>query len=184
VDFELEEEGTSWWSDGCDDYLKITDRDGTVLMDKTCGNNLPSPQEFKSKTNQLQFEFVADYSGQEKGFHVDWQTYDPNAAATAAPATAAPAPAAPATAAPATAAPATTGKFKGKGKSKGKSKGRRKREVLNTLAEVKGSGQGWNIGYPDKGTARSKRQTEATLTQRKVTTSHLIHKLWTEATFC
>ena len=47
VDFELEEEGTSWWSDGCDDYLKITDKDGTVLMDKTCGKALPIPQEFK-----------------------------------------------------------------------------------------------------------------------------------------
>ena len=155
VDFELEEEGTYSWSDGCDDYLKITDRDGTVLMDKTCGKNLPSPQEFKSKTNQIQFEFVADYSGQEKGFHVDWQTYDPNASATAAPAAAAPATAAPATAAPATAATATTAK--GKGKSKGKSKGRRKREVLNTSEKVKGSGQGWNIGYLGKGTARNKR---------------------------
>ena len=52
------------------DHLKIIDGDGTVLMDKTCGDALPPV--LTSKTNNVDLEFKTDNSVAKSGWRVKW----------------------------------------------------------------------------------------------------------------
>ena len=73
VEFEIE----NAVSGRCYDYVKVTDKDGTVLMDKTCQIGLPDPPELTSTSNEINIEFKADGSDQEKGYKADWSSIDP-----------------------------------------------------------------------------------------------------------
>ena len=52
------------------DHLKIVDGDGTVLMDKTCGDALPPV--FMSNTNHVDLIFETDHSVTKSGWAVKW----------------------------------------------------------------------------------------------------------------
>jgi hypothetical protein len=74
--FEIEEPK---YDGSCYDYVKITDKDGSVLMDKTCGkDSLPDPVEFSSNTKEILIEFYSDAAATGKGFHFDWTSIDPS----------------------------------------------------------------------------------------------------------
>ena len=51
------------------DSLTIIDVDGTTLMEKSCGNDLP-PQ-ITSRTNQVQLEFITDSSVTGRGWVIN-----------------------------------------------------------------------------------------------------------------
>jgi len=53
------------------DYLKITDGDGTILMDRTCGFNLP-PVIF-SRTHAVFVTFNTDGQGAKTGWKLEWK---------------------------------------------------------------------------------------------------------------
>ena len=77
---ELELEVGSWGTSGADcnyDFVKVTDKDGTVLMDKICQIGLPDPPELRSNSNEMNIEFYSDVSGTEKGYKADWSSVDP-----------------------------------------------------------------------------------------------------------
>ena len=78
IEFELER--GMWGTTGADcdyDYVKVTDKDGTVLMDKLCQIGLPDPPELRSTSNEMNIEFYSDTSGTEKGYKADWSSVDP-----------------------------------------------------------------------------------------------------------
>ena len=50
------------------DYLKITDGDGTVLMDKKCGSSLPPT--IRSRSNSVDVFFKTDGSGESSGWRI------------------------------------------------------------------------------------------------------------------
>jgi len=53
------------------DSLMIKDGDGTVLMDKTCGSEIPSP--VQSSTNRVNVIFSTDSSETATGFQLEWR---------------------------------------------------------------------------------------------------------------
>merc|ERR1711872_66346 len=67
IDFKLER----MW-DKCYDWLKIKDGDGTVLLDKTCGDSKPRP--VTSNTDTVVIIFNSDYAITEKGFKINWES--------------------------------------------------------------------------------------------------------------
>ena len=77
VEFEVEAAGYPYDSSGCYDYVKVTDSDGVILMDKACNKALPDPVEYISKTNKIWIEHFADGASQEKGYHFRWTSEDP-----------------------------------------------------------------------------------------------------------
>ena len=55
--------------DSCDfDYLRITDGDGTVLMDKECGSSLPPT--IRSRSNVVHVFFKTDGSQERSGWRI------------------------------------------------------------------------------------------------------------------
>ena len=58
------------------DYLKIVDGDGTILMNKTCGNALPPV--FMSNTNHVDLVSETDYSVTKSGWSVKWSAVSPD----------------------------------------------------------------------------------------------------------
>jgi hypothetical protein len=58
------------------DHLKIVDGDGTILMDKTCGNALPPV--FMSNTNHVDLVFETDRSVTKSGWSVKWSAVSPD----------------------------------------------------------------------------------------------------------
>ena len=70
-----------WWQSGCPkDYVKITDGDGTILMDRSCGysSNSPTsssyflPSAITTKTNTVDILFHTDASGSQDGWSLNW----------------------------------------------------------------------------------------------------------------
>ena len=66
TDFELEDNGCRY------DYVTIEDADGSMLLDKTCGSNMPREPIF-SKTNKAHLTFHSDGADQFKGFRIEWE---------------------------------------------------------------------------------------------------------------
>ena len=58
------------------DHLKIVDGDGTILMDKTCGDALPPV--FMSNTHHVDLVFETDYSVTKSGWAVNWSAVSPD----------------------------------------------------------------------------------------------------------
>jgi len=59
------------WSGSCYDWVMIMDGDGSVLLDKTCGSQIPPP--ITSKTNSAKVIFRTDRNINDKGFSLDWK---------------------------------------------------------------------------------------------------------------
>ena len=57
----------------CDyyDHLKITDGDGTTLMEKSCGSSLPA--DITSTSNIVKLVFITDGSNTRTGWSVRWR---------------------------------------------------------------------------------------------------------------
>jgi len=53
------------------DYVKIVDADGTVLMDKTCGNK--KPDDIVSRSNKVKVVFETDENTTKTGFKLEWR---------------------------------------------------------------------------------------------------------------
>jgi cubilin len=62
-------------SDCAFDYLTITDGNGTTLMAKTCGSNLPL--NITSMTNIVNISFRSNAKGTESGWSVRWSSATP-----------------------------------------------------------------------------------------------------------
>ena len=69
--FNVEDHGSCAY-----DHLKIVDGDGTILMDKTCGDALPPV--FMSNTNHVDLIFETDHSVTESGWAVKWSAVSPD----------------------------------------------------------------------------------------------------------
>ena len=67
------------------DYVKITDGDGTILMDRSCGysSNDPSssshfmPPIITTKTNTVDILFHTDASSVDSGWSLNWTAVTP-----------------------------------------------------------------------------------------------------------
>ena len=75
-----------WHATGCPkDYVKITDGDGTILMDKSCGYSSHSPTSsayflpsaITTKTNTVDILFHTDASGSQDGWSLNWTAVTP-----------------------------------------------------------------------------------------------------------
>ena len=66
TDFKLEDNNCQY------DYVTIEDSDGTMLLDKTCGSDMPRDPIF-SNTNKASLSFHSDGYDQFKGFKVEWE---------------------------------------------------------------------------------------------------------------
>jgi len=69
--FDVEDDGSCAY-----DHLEIVDGDGTILMDKTCGDALPPV--FMSNTNQVDLIFKTDSSVTKSGWAVKWSAVSPS----------------------------------------------------------------------------------------------------------
>ena len=65
------------FSDACrDDYLTITDSDGTTLMEKSCGSSLPA--NITSATNAIELIFSSDhFDSGNSGWSANWSAVTP-----------------------------------------------------------------------------------------------------------
>ena len=52
------------------DWLMITDGNGDILMDKTCGSSLPEP--ITTTTSRATVNFRTNGRGRAKGFKIRW----------------------------------------------------------------------------------------------------------------
>jgi len=68
TDFVLEDP-SSWTF--CYDWVMIKDGVGSILLDKTCGSEIPPP--ITSKTNTAKVIFYTDHSETARGFSLDWE---------------------------------------------------------------------------------------------------------------
>ena len=67
------------------DFVKITDGDGTILMNKSCGYSSADPSEatyfplpsLMSKTNNVSVYFHTDDTGAEPGWNFTWRASPP-----------------------------------------------------------------------------------------------------------
>ena len=75
-----------WYQAGCPrDYVKITDGDGTVLMDRSCGHSSSSPTSssyflpptITTKTTTVDILFYTDDSGSSDGWSLNWTAVSP-----------------------------------------------------------------------------------------------------------
>ena len=68
------------------DHLTIKDRDGSTLMEKSCGSsgalivggkktNSSLPPRVQSRSNTVYFEFVTDHSEIRAGWRVNWREF-------------------------------------------------------------------------------------------------------------
>merc|ERR1711970_193902 len=59
------------WNSHCYDWVIIKDGDGSILLDKTCGSQIPPP--VTSKTNTATVIFYTDFIDTARGFILDWE---------------------------------------------------------------------------------------------------------------
>ena len=59
----------------CNDHLKITDGDGTTLVEKACGTNRPN--NITSRSNVINMLFTTDGSNEKAGWSVSWSAVTP-----------------------------------------------------------------------------------------------------------
>ena len=72
-------------SDGCEgwDFVKITDGDGTTLMDNSCGYSDPNwsphfqPPIITTRSNRVEIFFHTDGSGTASGWSLSWSEVTP-----------------------------------------------------------------------------------------------------------
>ena len=62
ITFDLEKK----YQNRCVDHLSAKDRDGSLLMRKSCGSSLP--HSFTSKSNKVVFAFITDYADTKQGY--------------------------------------------------------------------------------------------------------------------
>ena len=63
------------------DYIMVLDEDGTILLDKTCGElskpitilSTTTPKKIISSTNNVTVKFHTDHSVTDKGFVIVWE---------------------------------------------------------------------------------------------------------------
>jgi len=67
TDFVLEDPYFSF----CYDWVMIKDGDGSILLDKTCGSEIPPP--ITSKTSTAKVIFRTDFMDTARGFSLDWE---------------------------------------------------------------------------------------------------------------
>jgi len=67
LDFELEDNPDCSW-----DWVMIIDGDGSILLPKTCGSDIPSP--IRSHTNTAVIVFHSDHSETFRGFNITWES--------------------------------------------------------------------------------------------------------------
>ena len=64
------------YDSSCDyDHLTITDGDGTILMEKSCGNSLPA--DITSTSNIVKLVFKTDGGVTRPGWSVSWSAVTP-----------------------------------------------------------------------------------------------------------
>ena len=61
----------SSWTSSCFDWVVIKDGDGSILLDKTCGSEIPPT--ITSKTNTAKVIFRTDFRDTARGFSLDWE---------------------------------------------------------------------------------------------------------------
>ena len=75
-----------WYQAGCPkDYVKITDGDGTILIDRSCGHSSSTPTSssyflpptITTKTNTVDILFYTDVSGSYDGWSLNWTAVTP-----------------------------------------------------------------------------------------------------------
>ena len=74
-----------WESTCSDDYVKITDGDGTTLMDKSCGYSSDDPSDslyillgnITSRSNTVEILFHTDDIGAWRGWSLNWVAVTP-----------------------------------------------------------------------------------------------------------
>jgi len=66
TDFAVEEQSSCGW-----DWVQVEDGDGTELLGRSCGFQLPAP--VVSNTNSITVTFHSDYSVTERGFSATWK---------------------------------------------------------------------------------------------------------------
>ena len=75
-----------WWDQTCSrDFVKVTDGDGTLLMDKGCGYSDRSsstagyfkPPIITSRTNAVDIYFETDSSSAQNGWSLKWTAVTP-----------------------------------------------------------------------------------------------------------
>ena len=59
------------WDSSCYDWVSVKDGDGSILLDKTCGSDIPPP--ITSKTNTAKVFFYTDQNTNATGFSLDWE---------------------------------------------------------------------------------------------------------------
>merc|ERR1712212_185049 len=62
------------WKSSCFDWVIIKDGDGSILLDKTCGSEIPPP--ITSKTNTAKVFFRTDHNTNATGFSLDWEVVE------------------------------------------------------------------------------------------------------------
>ena len=66
TDFNLEDHPSCSW-----DWVQVVDGDGTVLLDKSCGET--RPDRITSRTNRLTVKFHSDSSENFPGFRAEYE---------------------------------------------------------------------------------------------------------------
>ena len=65
-----------YWGSTCQyDFVKITDGDGTTLMDNSCGYSLPPI--ITTRSNRVEIFFHTDGSGTRTGWSLSWSAVTP-----------------------------------------------------------------------------------------------------------
>ena len=59
------------WTSRCYDWVVIKDGDGSILLDKTCGSEIPPT--ITSKTSTAKVIFRTDFRDTARGFSLDWE---------------------------------------------------------------------------------------------------------------
>lgn len=66
---------TAFKTVNCNDKLRITDGDGTILLARACGSSLPA--NIKSASNVIEMFFKTDASNTAKGWSASWSAVTP-----------------------------------------------------------------------------------------------------------
>ena len=77
IEYEIEQGIGGSRGSSCYDWVKVTDKDGSLLMDKVCQIGLPDPPELTSNFNEINIEFKSDSNTNKKGYKAEWSSVDP-----------------------------------------------------------------------------------------------------------
>ena len=66
---------TAFRTTNCNDHLRITDADGTTLVEKACGSSMPT--NITSTSNSIEMLFKTDASSTKEGWSVSWSAVTP-----------------------------------------------------------------------------------------------------------